>query len=102
MSLHILALYADAHTVSSTMGPGLGLRPGLHAEGDPTKGNPLDRQIRAAPVKLGTAKWARGPLGTPTEQQGPQHPHGTPVAHSRKASVTHWTLALTKPHGSAP
>ena len=32
MSLHILALYAHAHTVSSKIEPGLSLRPRLHAK----------------------------------------------------------------------
>ena len=109
MSLHILALYAHVHTVSSKKGPGLGLRPGLHAKGgiplgfsSEQKETPWTGKTGLQPKSSAPQREARDPLGTPTEQQGPQHPHSTPVAHSRKASITHWTLVLTNPHGSAP
>ncbi len=39
---------------------------------------------------------ARDPLGRQTEQQEPKQPPSTPDAHSRKSSVTHWTLAPLK------
>jgi hypothetical protein len=107
--LHFLALHATAHTVPSTKGPRLGLQPVLHKEGGIPLGDPSEQKGPLATERPGlhprnsALRWgARVPLGKQTEQEGPKHPHSTPVAHSRKASVTHWTLAPTTPHGNAP
>ena len=107
--LHFLALHATAHTVPSTKGPRLGLQPVLHKKGGIQVGDPSEQKGPLATERPGlhprnsALRWgARVPLGKQTEQEGPKHPHSTPVAHSRKASVTHWTLAPTTPHGNAP
>ncbi len=65
-----MALYADAHTESSKMGPGLSLRPGLHDKGGIPLG--VSTEQKETPETGDTAKRSEGPTRQTNRAAGAQ------------------------------